>query len=48
MLAVAFWIFGFLASMIVGGVIGAWLTDIGFIWGILAGAFAFAFLWFWA
>jgi hypothetical protein len=49
MLTVAIWIFGVLASMIVGGEIGLWLfnTDIGLIWGILVGGYAFAFLRFW-
>jgi hypothetical protein len=48
MLAVASWIFGVLASMIVGGMIGFWLADIGLIWGILAGGHLFTFLRLWS
>jgi hypothetical protein len=47
MLIVASWIFGVLASMIVGGVIGSWLADIGLIWGTLVGGYVFTFLRLW-
>jgi hypothetical protein len=49
MLTFAIWIFGIVASMIVGGEIGLWLfeTDIGLIWGVLVGGYAFTFLRFW-
>jgi hypothetical protein len=46
-LTLAIWIFGVLASMIVGGVIGAWFSDIGLIWGILVGGYLFTFLRLW-
>jgi hypothetical protein len=42
---IANWIFGLLASMIVGGMFGAWLLNSwlgGGVWGVLAGAFVFA------
>ena len=42
---IASWIFGLLASMIVGGMFGAWLLNswlVGGVWGVLAGAFTFA------
>jgi hypothetical protein len=42
---IASWIFGLLASMIVGGIFGAWLLNSwlgGGVWGVLAGAFTFA------
>jgi hypothetical protein len=42
---IASWIFGFIASMIVGGMFGAWLLTswlVGGVWGVLAGAFTFA------
>jgi hypothetical protein len=45
MRAIASWIFGLLASMIVGGMFGAWLLNswlVGGVWGVLAGAFTFA------
>jgi hypothetical protein len=44
----AVWIFGLLASMIVGGVVGICLADIGLVWGILAGGYAFTSLRLWA
>jgi hypothetical protein len=49
MKAIAIWIVGLPTSMVAGGVIGAWTfdTDIGLLWGILAGAFLFAFLQLW-
>jgi hypothetical protein len=47
MLTAAFWIFGFLASMAVGAVIGAWFGDIGLIWGIVVGGYAFTSLRLW-
>jgi hypothetical protein len=47
MLLVASWTFGVLTSMIVGAMIGAWLGDIGVIWGILTGAYLFTFLRLW-
>jgi hypothetical protein len=37
---IAIWIFGLLASMIFGGMIGAWLLRNGFL-GMLAGTFTF-------
>jgi hypothetical protein len=40
------WILGLLASMIIGGMIGAWLLRNGFL-GMLAGAFTFAGLRLW-
>jgi len=40
------WILGLLASMIIGGMIGAWLLRNGFL-GMLAGAFTFAGLRVW-
>jgi hypothetical protein len=42
---IANWIFGLLASMIVGGLVGAWLLNNwlgGCVWGVVAGAFTFA------
>jgi hypothetical protein len=48
MLTVTVWTFGVLASMSVGGVIGIWLADIGVIWGVLTGAFLFAFSRLWS
>ena len=40
------WILGLLASMIIGGMIGAWLLRNGFL-GMLAGAFTFIGLRLW-
>jgi hypothetical protein len=41
-------IFGVFASMIVGGVVGICLADIGLIWGTLAGGYAFTLLRLWS
>jgi hypothetical protein len=48
MRSLATWIFGVLASMIAGGMVGIWLADIGLIWGILVGGYSFAFLRLWS